>query len=201
MRAPVLLLILLNFASVMLLTAAFFKRDARPGIRWWATSVPFILCPALVIAAYFANLAPITPKGWTGPTGLAAVVLSAASIALIFYTWGTHRVRLALYHQPGDVPQEIVTSGAYRWIRHPFYTSYLMLYLAAVLFFPHWGTIALAVYMFIALNITAAGEEKRLSASAFGAEYREYLGRTGRFLPRLATWPHPGQAVGREEPT
>jgi protein-S-isoprenylcysteine O-methyltransferase Ste14 len=201
MRAPVLLLILLNFASVALLTATFFQRDARPGIRWWATSLPFMLCPALLTTAYFANLSPITPRRWADAAGEAAVVLSVASIALIFHTWGTHRVRLALYHQPGDAPHEIVTDGAYRWVRHPFYTSYLLLYLAAVLAFPHWGTIALAAYMLVALNITAAGEEKRLSASAFGAEYRDYIGRTGRFLPRLATWPPAGKAAGRQEPT
>jgi protein-S-isoprenylcysteine O-methyltransferase Ste14 len=200
MRTPVLLLVLLNFAAVTLLTVTFFRRNTRPGIRWWATSPPFMLCPALLIAAYAAKLAPITPERWAGPAGLAAVVLSAGSIALLFYTWGTHRLRIALYHQPGDAPEEIVTYGAYRRIRHPFYTSYLMMYTAAVLTFPHWGTLALAAYMLIALTITAAGEEKRLAASAFGAEYRDYLSRTGRFLPRLATRPRAGQAAGREEP-
>ena len=54
--------------------------------------------------------------------------------------------------------------------------------------------------MLIALTLTAAGEEKRLSASAFGAEYRRYLASTGRFVPRLAARPGVRRAT-HEEPT
>jgi len=34
------------------------------------------------------------------------------------------------------------------------------------------------------LNATAAREEQRLANSPFGASYRQYLERTGRFLPK-----------------
>ncbi|HEX3925351.1 MAG TPA: methyltransferase [Streptosporangiaceae bacterium] len=200
MTEPVLLLILLDFASVGLLGAAFFRRGGRPGLKWWATVLPIMLCPVLLVAAYAAGLTPLTPARWAGPAQQAAVVLSAASIALMFYTWGTHRVRLYLWHQTGDAPQEIVTYGAYRWIRHPFYTAYLLLFLAAAAFFPSWATFGLVAYMLVALTLTAAGEEQRLSASAFGAEYRRYLASTGRFVPRLAAWPGIRRAT-HEEPT
>ena len=36
---------------------------------------------------------------------------------------------------------------------------------------------------FIVLAITAAGEEKRLLLSRFGADYHRYMNRAGRFLP------------------
>jgi protein-S-isoprenylcysteine O-methyltransferase Ste14 len=200
MTEPVLLLILLDFAAVGLLGAVFFRRGGRPGLKWWATVLPIMLCPVLLVAAYAAGLTPLTPARWAGPAQQAAVVLSAASIALMFYTWGTHRVRLYLWHQTGDAPQEIVTYGAYRWIRHPFYTAYLLLFLAAAVFFPSWATFGFVAYMLIALTLTAAGEEKRLSASAFGAEYRRYLASTGRFVPRLAARPGIRRAT-HEEPT
>ena len=64
MTEPVLLLILLDFASVGLLGAAFFRRGGRPGLKWWATVLPIMLCPVLLVAAYAAGLTPLTPARW-----------------------------------------------------------------------------------------------------------------------------------------
>jgi protein-S-isoprenylcysteine O-methyltransferase Ste14 len=185
MREPVLLLIVLNFALIGLLPRIFFRRDGRLNGRWWATAVPFGVAPLFLIAAYAAGLAPLTPRSWLADTALAAVVLSAASIALIGLTLGTHRIPIALWHQDGDQPERIVTYGAYRWIRHPFYASFILAFLAAAVFLPHWVTLGSLAYAWVALNLTARREERRLVGSAFGAQYQQYLGGTGRFFPRL----------------
>jgi protein-S-isoprenylcysteine O-methyltransferase Ste14 len=116
---------------------------------------------------------------------LASVVLCAGSIALIAFTLGTHRIPIALWHQENDAPRHIVTWGAYSRVRHPFYASFLVCLVGTVLALPHAGTIATLAYAIVALNLTAAREEKRLAASQFGEEYRQYMGRTGRFWPRL----------------
>jgi protein-S-isoprenylcysteine O-methyltransferase Ste14 len=107
-----------------------------------------------------------------------------ASIALIAFTLGTHRTRIALWHQRNDAPESIVTYGAYRWIRHPFYSAFLLGLLGALLFCPQWGTLVAFLYGFFILNHTAAREEERLGGSNFGTEYQAYMQRTGRFLPR-----------------
>jgi len=143
--------------------------------------------PLFLIAAYVANLAPLAPRSWLAANSLAAVVLSVASIALIFLTLGTHRIPIALWHQDSDRPQHVVTYGAYRWIRHPFYAAFIAAFLAAAVFLPHWVTLGALAYACIALNLTARREERRLVGSAFGSEYRQYLERTGRFFPRFGT--------------
>ncbi len=201
MDGPVLLLILLNFGAVGLLTRFFFRRTGRLGWQWWATATPQLLCPLVLIAAYALRISPIEPSKWAGTLYLAAVAFSAASIALMFATWGTHRIPVALFHQRDDKPLHLVTYGPYSRIRHPFYTSYLLLFLAAVALFPHWVTLGLLGYQVVTLNITAAGEERRLSASAVGQEYQSYMARTGRFVPRVRTRPArtvpPRQDVGQ----
>ena len=171
MREPVLLLIALNFALIGLLPRIFFRRDGSLNARWWATAIPFGAAPLFLIAAYGARLAPLTPRSWLAATSLPAVVLSAASIAL--------------WHQDSDQPEHIVTYGAYRWIRHPFYASFILAFLAAVVFFPDWVTLGSLCYAWAALNLTARREERRLAGSAFGLQYRQYVGRTGRFFPRF----------------
>jgi len=185
MREPVLLLIVLNFALIGLLPRIFFRRDGSLNARWWATALPFGVAPLFLIAAYAADLAPLTPRSWLAATALAAVVLSVASIALTCLTVGTHRIPVALWHQDCDQPEHIVTYGAYRWIRHPFYASFILAFMATVVFLPHWVTLGSLAYAWVALNLTARREERRLAGSAFGSQYRHYLGGTGRFFPRF----------------
>lgn len=129
-------------------------------------------------------LHPQTPASWSPALDVVATAVAAASIALMFVTWGTHRTPLSLWHQVNDAPRSIVTAGPYRAIRHPFYAAFLLAVTGAVLVLPNWTTVLALGYAIVALNITAAREERRLSASEFGAEYRAYIQRTGRFVPR-----------------
>ncbi|MGH9149213.1 MAG: methyltransferase family protein, partial [Acidimicrobiales bacterium] len=120
-----------------------------------------------------------------GPARLAGIMVAAGAIALLWWTVGSHRARLALWHQDDDAPVEIVTWGPYRLVRHPFYTSFLSALAAGALVAPHAVTAAPALFGLVALTLTARREERRLAASHLGAQYRAYLGRTGRFLPRV----------------
>jgi protein-S-isoprenylcysteine O-methyltransferase Ste14 len=184
MNLPVLVLYLINFVIIGALPRIFFRKDGRLGLMWWLTALPFFACAGLLVGAAAADLAPWGPSEWAPVREAVGVVISVASIALIFLTLGTHRIPLALWHQDDDAPQHVVTYGAYSRIRHPFYTSFLLAFVGAFAFFPHWGTLALLAYAGVVLNATARREETRLSGSEFGAEYRQYMGATGRFLPR-----------------
>jgi protein-S-isoprenylcysteine O-methyltransferase Ste14 len=184
MNAPALLAVLLAFSVIGLLPRMFFRRDSRLGPMWWVTAAPFFVTPAGLLVGYATDVEPFTPRGWTTPLALAAVTLAAVAIALIFFTLGTHRVPLALWHQDNDSPRNIVTYGAYGRIRHPFYAAFLAAFAAALACFPHPATLVTLGYAVAVLNLTAAREERRLSTSAFGDEYRAYMTRTGRFLPR-----------------
>lgn len=112
-------------------------------------------------------------------------MICVASYCLISYTVGTHRIPLALWHQENDAPKQIVTWGAYKKIRHPFYTSFLTALVASVVAAPNVLTIFSLVYGFVILNMTAAKEEKKLSSSQYGQEYLDYMKGTGRFIPKV----------------
>ena len=184
MSRDALLLLCLNFLFIGALPRIFFRRGGFP-LLWWMTALPLFIAPAAAILMYFGHLhAIVVGTRTTSWLAAAAVVLDACSIALIAFTVGTNRVPLALWHQSDDAPKNIVTFGAYRHVRHPFYVSFLIALTAALVLAPHIATLLTLVYGFTILNFTAAGEEKRLSASTFGDEYRQYMGRTGRFFPR-----------------
>lgn len=81
-----------------------------------------------------------------------------------------------------DATTQLVTSGIYRYIRHPLYAS-LVIYAWGVYFKRPWiPAFLLAVGASIFLLITAKLEE-RLTLEKFGDPYAEYMGRTKMIIP------------------
>lgn len=78
----------------------------------------------------------------------------------------------------------LVTKGPYRWIRHPLYTVGSALFIAFSMMANNWFIALLGILVFILMAIRTPSEEANLIAK-FGDEYREYMKRTGRFLPKL----------------
>ncbi len=187
MSYAVALLALLNIAFVGLLPRIFFRQDGRYNLKWFLTAAPFIVNPIFIGLTAYGSLEPVV-VGLPYERVLreaASVPFFAASIALIAFTIGVHRVPLALWHQDNDAPKSIVTHGPYAWVRHPFYTSFLIALFGVVVACPQVGTLGCFLYGVVVLSLTARREERRLSASDFGAEYREYMKEVGRLLPFL----------------
>jgi protein-S-isoprenylcysteine O-methyltransferase Ste14 len=81
---------------------------------------------------------------------------------------------------------ELVTRGPYSRIRHPGYTSAIFDALAYVLLYLNVVTlIAFLAVLAIAYKRAVLEEELLASEDGFGQEYRDYMKKTGRFLPRL----------------
>lgn len=185
MSSQYLLLAALNLGFIGLLPRIFFDAQGHKNAMWWATAAPFFASGAVLVACFAGFWQPWYLPGGAFINESIAVPFACASIALIAYTIGTHRVPLALWHQDNDAPHSIVTYGAYKYVRHPFYSAFLLALTGTLIACPHPGTIACLVYAALILHHTARGEERRLSSSEFGEEYRNYLARTGRFFPRL----------------
>jgi len=76
----------------------------------------------------------------------------------------------------------LVTTGAYKYIRHPLYCSFFLLTWGSYLFVPSWQGGVLA--MVATLNvIVAAKVEERENLSYFGSAYSDYVKRTKMFIP------------------
>jgi protein-S-isoprenylcysteine O-methyltransferase Ste14 len=73
--------------------------------------------------------------------------------------------------------------GLYRWIRHPQYLALGLTGLGLAILWPRFLTIVLWTIM-VGLYILLARDEERRMVNQFGDQYREYIARTGMFLPR-----------------
>jgi protein-S-isoprenylcysteine O-methyltransferase Ste14 len=77
---------------------------------------------------------------------------------------------------------ELVTTGVYKYIRHPFYSSLLFLAWGIVFKRVIWYEIILAIAATLFLIITAKKEETE-NIEYFGETYREYMQQTKMFIP------------------
>ena len=77
---------------------------------------------------------------------------------------------------------ELVTTGVYHYIRHPFYSSLLFLGWGILLKNVNWIAIFLAMITTSLLIITARKEEIE-NIQYFGGKYQEYMKRTKMFVP------------------
>lgn len=77
---------------------------------------------------------------------------------------------------------QLVTTGIYKYIRHPLYSSLLLL--AWGIFFkrPSWPGGGLAAFASVCLLLTARADEAEC-IRFFGPEYEAYMKETRRFIP------------------
>jgi protein-S-isoprenylcysteine O-methyltransferase Ste14 len=77
----------------------------------------------------------------------------------------------------------LVTTGPYRWVRHPFYDSVALLILANSLIAANWFLFLTGCLLLSLIIVRTPKEEEKLLAR-FGDIYQAYRERTGRFFPR-----------------
>jgi len=172
-------IVLLNFAYIGILPRIFFKKGGELNGNWWLTAAPF----ALAVTSVLAAAAGICPSSMSDSVeAYLSVGFSLMSVSLISFAIASNRIPLSLWHQ-NESPQEIVTWGAYRFVRHPFYSAFLLAFESALCSAPNMLSLMAAICGYLLLNRTAALEERRLASSEFGAQYQAYIGQTGRFLP------------------
>jgi protein-S-isoprenylcysteine O-methyltransferase Ste14 len=78
----------------------------------------------------------------------------------------------------------LILRGPYRWVRHPFYDAVALSVIANGLVAANWFLLTGGLLTFTLLLVRTDKEEERL-VGRFGDAYRDYMARTGRFLPKL----------------
>ena len=146
------------FLYVFILLSAFVYILAPSWLAWAALPLP----PAL---------------RWFG------VGIGIGSVFLLFWV---HRTLGRNFAAPGIIQarQTLIISGPYHWVRHPMYTTFFTISATVALVATNWIIIIMCLLFGILLPSVIQTEEQTL-LEKFGDEYREYMQRTGRFLPRL----------------
>ena len=159
---------------------SLFRPRSHGFYRFWAWEVMLALF-LLNVEAWFTN-----PFGWNQV--ISWVLLIAALGLVIHGAWLLQQIGKQDAKRD-DSPMlgfekttHLIMIGAYRYIRHPLYSSLLIL--AWGIFFkdPSWVGLLLSLLATGFLFATARAEELE-DIKYFGNEYREYMKKSKMFIP------------------
>lgn len=132
-------------------------------------------------------IALLQPNGAQGTMAAVALILFCTSFALFWICIRVNREKPFSVAFSADQPEHLMTHGPYRYIRHPFYASYSLGWIASIIATGQpWLLLSLLVMGTIYYR-AAAAEERKFASSNLAAVYADYRRRTGMFIPRL--WP------------
>jgi protein-S-isoprenylcysteine O-methyltransferase Ste14 len=119
------------------------------------------------------------------PLALCGAVFALISLTLFEWSRRTVIDRNFFIALSGEVPRAVCEGGPYRFVRHPFYLSYMVAFVGVAVAFPSpmvSGVCLLDVGLFAYMAID---DERVLLASALGPDYRGYRERVRMFIPRI----------------
>lgn len=154
----------------------------------------FVLLVGLWVAATVSpgrlaesRAAPLV--AWLWPPGFAwwaavipATILCVGCTLFTFVCWRKMGRSWRIGIDPNE-KLELVSTGPYRFVRHPIYSLRMVINVCAFLMAPTPVVLLTAGIDFVLLQIEARREEKYME-SKHGAEYARYKNSVGRFVPR-----------------
>lgn len=145
------------------------------GLILWLSPFVYLINPAWMA---WSKIGLPESARWLG-VGIG--VLCVPGIYWLFSSIGTGITPVSATRKE----HKLVTHGIYHYIRHPLYTLGSSLFISFGMMADNWFIAALGILTFILMAIRTPKEEANL-IEKFGDEYREYMKRTGRFLPKLS---------------
>lgn len=143
------------------------------GLSLWIATFAYLLYPR---AVQWASLPLPHAIRWIG------VCLGVTAPLLMYWTLsslGRNLTDTVVTRREAT----LVTTGPYRWVRHPFYVSAAVLMLSATIISAQAMIGISSIVILLMLAIRTPAEEQKL-IERFGDSYRQYMQTTGRYLPR-----------------
>ena len=144
------------------------------GLILWISPIVYLLNPT------WMAWSKIGLSEWMRWLGVGIGILCTLGIYWLFSSIGSGITPTSATREE----HKLVTSGPYRWVRHPLYSVGSSMFVAFGMMADNWFIAALGVFTFILMAIRTPKEETNL-IEKFGDEYREYMKHTGRFLPKI----------------
>jgi protein-S-isoprenylcysteine O-methyltransferase Ste14 len=147
----------------------------RPlALVFMAGMVAFLVEPASI------SWASIHLPGWARWCGAGLGVAAGGLLTWTFRTLGHNLTDTVVTRRDAT----LVTSGPYRWVRHPFYLAFALAVIANSLLTANAFLAIVGTATFLVIVARTPIEEQKL-IERFGPPYVDYMRKTGRFLPRI----------------
>jgi protein-S-isoprenylcysteine O-methyltransferase Ste14 len=151
------------------------KAVRAPASRWGII---------LVMLAFACAWAYVKPKGFEKSTASLVIAMILAPCATALAYAATRRLgKQWRYEAALSEDHDLITTGPYRWLRHPIYASMLGMLLATLLAWTWWPMAIAALALFVAGTEIRVHAEERLLQGRFPTEYAAFRKRTRAYIP------------------
>ena len=165
-------------------------RAEGPLLAWSAGL--FIAAYGICVFLWLLNPAWMAWASISFPAGLRWSGAPCMALGASLHLWGTHHLgRNLTVTISTRADHALISSGPYRWVRHPLYTGGMVESLGVALLVANWAVAVSAVAFWVVVALRTAKEEAVLEQT-FGENYRDYRRRVGRFLPQWNGGQGPG---------
>ncbi len=161
------------------------NRDGKSGPGMIVVRLTFVFGLLGFLIAY--ALKPEWTRWASMPLPDAVRIAGGALVAITipFFIWlFRHLGKNLTPTADARMEHSLVTTGPYRWVRHPLYTTGMAFWIGMSLLAAKWFLLLIVVAALLFLVARTPREEANLQ-TRFGGEYRTYQSRTGRYFPRL----------------
>lgn len=135
---------------------------------------------AWMIDPRWMDWSSLTLPVWARWIGIAFVACAGFLLVWTFSNLGKNLTDTVVTRRE----HSLITSGPYRYVRHPFYLTFAIGSLGVSLAMANWFILLASLLPMSFLVARTRIEEEKL-VQRFGDEYRGYMLRVGRFVPRF----------------
>ena len=155
--------------------------------RWYRLIYSIIAFDGLALLLWVSLLNPVRVWEYAGWEWFPAVVLIAMGGTVMYRCARSFDLLVFMGIRMKEKKNPLsnsglITTGMYRYVRHPLYTGTILFAIGWFLLYPIWSFVVFMVCMFIYLPIGMYFEEKKL-VHEFGEEYRKYRKRVKKLIP------------------
>lgn len=172
--------------ALVLLTGVSWRSLCQPGCHGFYRYFAFV---AIAVQIYLA--APLWFSDQTGVRQLLSWGVLSISLLLVLsalFTLRVHGGRAQREAQTHNLPFEntahLITGGVFKYVRHPMYTSLMLLSVGVMLKQPGTVQLVLMLVSLLFMGLTAMVEERE-NIDYFGEAYQQYAQTTARYIPFL----------------
>jgi protein-S-isoprenylcysteine O-methyltransferase Ste14 len=154
---------------------SFFKRGQNPERGVWVVKSGFIIALALTVI--------IGLNSQTLDSIYQVIGETLIGMSTLVFIWTIRTTRQLSEVYSSDLPEFLTTGGPYKFVRNPFYLSYLLNYFGAAIGMSSFVLLIQSLVMSWLYYKAAKFEEKKFSQSSLQTQYKAYIKETGMFLP------------------
>jgi protein-S-isoprenylcysteine O-methyltransferase Ste14 len=140
-----------------------------------------ILLPLLYIFTKWLSFADFYLPSWGSWIGVITFMVG------LWLLWRSHADLGRNWRVTTEITEghKLVTTGVFRYIRHPMYSAHFLWGIAQVLLIHNWIAGLASLIVMLPMYLLRVRREERMMLDEFGEDYRKYMKQTARLIPRL----------------